>query len=70
LFVHSKINFSGKKGIHPLLLRLTACFCRLAYGDSSDRDDENLEMAESTINNNLKDFCQIMKSKFGQQYLN
>jgi hypothetical protein len=69
LFVQSKINFSGKKGIHPLL-RMTACFRRLAYGDSSDRDDENLEMAESTINKSLKDFCQIMKSEFGQQYLN
>jgi hypothetical protein len=65
LFVRNKINFSGKKGIHPLL-HLTACFRRLAYGDSSDRDDENLEMAESTINKSVKDFCQIMKSKFGQ----
>jgi hypothetical protein len=69
LFVQSKINFSRKKGIHPLL-RMTACFRRLAYGDSLDRDDENLEMAESTINKSLKDFCQIMKSQFGQQYLN
>jgi hypothetical protein len=69
LFVQSKINFSGKKGIHPLLW-MTACFHRLAYGDSSDRDDENLEMAKSTINKSLKDFCQIMKSQFGQQYLN
>jgi hypothetical protein len=69
LFVQSKLNFSGKKGIHPLV-RLTACLCRLAYGDSADREDENLEMAESTVNKSLKDFCKIMKSEFGHQYLN
>jgi hypothetical protein len=69
LFVQSKLNFSGKKGIHPLV-RLTACLRRLAYGDSADREDENLEMAESTINKSLKDFCKIMKSEFGHLYLN
>jgi hypothetical protein len=49
LFCKKVANFSGKKGIHPLV-RLTACIRRLAYGDSADRDDENLDMAESTIN--------------------
>jgi hypothetical protein len=69
LFVESKINFSGKKGIHPLV-RLTTCLRRLAYGDSADRDDENLEMAELTINKSFKEFAELMKSEFGSQYLN
>jgi hypothetical protein len=69
LFVESKINFSGNKGIHPLV-RLTACIRRLAYGDSADRDDENLEMAESIINKSFKEFAELMKGKFGSQYLN
>jgi hypothetical protein len=68
-FVESKINFSSSKGIHPLV-RLTACIRRLAYGDSADRDDENLEMAESTINDSLKKFTKLMKNEFGAQYLN
>jgi hypothetical protein len=69
LFVESKINFSGKKGIHPLV-QLTVCIQRLAYGDSADRDDENLEMAESTINKSFKEFAELMKSELGPQYLN
>jgi hypothetical protein len=69
LFVESKTNFSGNKGIHPLV-RLTACIRRLAYGDSADREDENLEMAESTINKSFKEFAELMKSEFGSQYLN
>jgi hypothetical protein len=69
LFVESKINFSGKKGIHPLV-RFTACLRRLAYGDSADREDENLEIAKSTVNASVKNFTKLMKIEFGQQYLN
>jgi hypothetical protein len=49
---------------------LTACIQRLAYGDSADCDDENLEMAESAINKSPKEFTKLMKSEFGSQYLN
>jgi hypothetical protein len=69
LFREKVANFSGKKGIHPLV-RLTACIRRLAYGDSADRDDENLDMAESTINMSLKQFNKLMIEEFGAQYLN
>jgi hypothetical protein len=41
-----------------------------AYGDSADRDDENLNMAESTINMSLKQFNKLMIEEFGVQYLN
>jgi hypothetical protein len=53
LFVRKKQNFSGKKGVHPLV-RLTACLRRLAYGDLSDREDENLAIAGSTVDASLK----------------
>jgi hypothetical protein len=69
LFCKKVANFSGKKGIHPLV-RLTACIRRLAYGDSADLDDENLYMAESTINMSLKQFNKLMIEEFGAQYLN
>jgi hypothetical protein len=69
LFVEMKQNFSGKKGVHPLV-RLTACLRRLAYGDSSDREDENLDIAESTVDASLKCFNKLMKSEFGERYLN
>jgi hypothetical protein len=69
LFREKVPNFSGKKGIHPLV-HLTACICRLAYGDLADRDDENLDMAESTINMSLKQFNKLMIEEFGAQYLN
>jgi hypothetical protein len=69
LFVERNMNFSGNKGIHPLV-RLTACLRRLAYGDSADRDDENLDMAESTINASLRNFNKLMKVEFGHQFLN
>jgi hypothetical protein len=69
LFREKVANFSGKKGIHPLV-RLTACIRRLAYGDSADRYDENLDMAESTISMSLKQFNKLMIEEFGAQYLN
>jgi hypothetical protein len=69
LFREKVENFSGKKGIHPLV-SLTACICQLAYGDSANRDDENLNMAESTINMSLKQFNKLMIEEFGAQYLN
>jgi hypothetical protein len=69
LFTEHIKNYSGEKGIHPLV-RLTACLRRIAYGDSADRDDENLEMAESTINKSLKEFIILIKEEFGSQYLN
>lgn len=58
-----------KPGITPLV-RLTACLRKLAYGDASDRDDENLEIAESTLDASFKSFNKLMKEKFGSQYLN
>jgi hypothetical protein len=61
-------QFFQKNGIHPLV-HLTACLCRLAYSDSV-QEDKNLEMAESTTNKSLKDFCKIMKLEFRHQYLN
>jgi hypothetical protein len=64
------MNFSGKSGIYPLV-QFTACLRRLTYGDSADWDDENLEIAESTVNASLKNFTKLMKDESGGgQYLN
>jgi hypothetical protein len=62
-------EFFWKKGIHPLV-HLTACICRLENGDGADRDNENLNIAESTINMSLKQFNKLMIEEFGAQYLN
>jgi hypothetical protein len=61
LFREKVANFSGKKGIHPLVC-LRACIRWLAYGDGADRDDENLDMAKLTINMSLKQFNKLMKN--------
>ena len=57
-------------GIFPLV-KLTACFRYLAYGDAKDREDENLRVGESTLDFILvKDFCKLLIKEFGDQYLN
>jgi hypothetical protein len=58
-----------KNGIFPLV-RLTACLRRLAYGDAADREDENLEISDSTLTDSLKAFTKLVKHEFGQFYMN
>jgi hypothetical protein len=41
-----------------------------SYGDSVDREDENLEISKSTVNASVKNFTKLMKIEFRQQYLN
>jgi Plant transposon protein len=67
-FVHKRDCF-GNLGIYPLV-KLVACFRYLAYGDSYDREDENLRLAESTLNAIVRSFCKVMIEQFGGQYLN
>jgi Plant transposon protein len=67
-FVHKRDCF-GNWGIYPLV-KLVACFRYLAYGDSYDREDENLRLAESTLNGIVRSFCKLMIAQFGGQYLN
>lgn len=62
-------NAAGKCGIHPLV-RMTAVFRVLAYGDTCDREDENLQIGESTLDNALHYFCTKLVLTFGDQYLN
>lgn len=59
----------GKYGIHPLV-RLTACFRSLGYGDAFDREDENLRLSATSQNYSVKSFCEIIIDKFGEQYMN
>jgi hypothetical protein len=66
---HLTRNAAGKFGIHPLV-RLTACFRSLGYGDAADREDEYLQIAASTLDVSLNSFCELLIESFGQQYLN
>ena len=59
----------GKMGIHPLV-KLVGCFRYLTYGDALDREDENLYIAESTLDGYVKKFTKLVKAKFGSHYLN
>ena len=63
-----RFDGSGKPGIDPLV-RLTACFRRLAYGTSSDLADEQFEVSESVISRDLPIMCRIVKEKLGS-YIN
>ena len=67
-FVHKK-DCTGKWGVYPLV-KLVACFRYIAYGDSFDREDENLQIGESTLQDYCKDFSKLVVEKFGKQYLN
>jgi Plant transposon protein len=67
-FLRKKDCF-GNKGIYPLV-KLVASFRFLAYGDSYDREDENLRIAESTLNAIVRLFCKLLIKQFGGQYLN
>jgi len=58
----------GKAGIDPVV-RLTACLRKLAYGTSSDSNDETFEISESVINRDFPVMCRIVKEKLGR-YLN
>jgi hypothetical protein len=59
----------GRPGIHPLV-RVVACFRYLAYGTSLDNKDEYLRIAQSTVHHATRIFVQIVKAKFGGDYLN
>ena len=67
-FVH-KEDATKKKGIYPLV-KLVACFRYLAYGDAFDREDEHLQIGESTLSVYTKQFAKLLKENFGAQYLN
>ena len=67
-FVQKK-DVTGKLGIHPLV-RLVACFRYIAYGDAYDREDENLRIAQSTLNESVRQFAALIIQIFGPRYLN
>lgn len=62
-----KYDACGKKGIHPLV-RFTACFRMIAYGDSFDREDENFHLSGSALRPSFKSFCKIILNKFSDKY--
>jgi Plant transposon protein len=67
-FVHYE-DASKKLGVYPLV-KLVACLRHLAYGDSYDREDENLQIGETTLSKLTKQFCKRIIEEFGKQYLN
>ena len=67
-FVLHTDRVTKKLGIRPLV-RLTACFRRLAYGNASDQIDENLEVSETVVDQATKDFTKMVIEKY-PQYLN
>ena len=68
IFVHRK-DATGKLGIFPLV-KLVGCFRYLAYGDAFDREDENLQIGESTLQDYTKVFAKMIVDAFGAEYLN
>ena len=56
-------------GIYPLV-RVVACFRRLVYGDSYDREDKNLQILSTEVWRIFKIFCRLIVEEFGEQYIN
>ena len=50
-------------------MKITAALRILAYASSADSLDENFEMAESTILESLKRFCEAVTSLYSENYL-
>ena len=67
-FVHYE-DATKKLGVYPLV-KLVACLRHLAYGDAYDREDENLQMSETTLSQLTKQFSKLIIQEFGKQYLN
>lgn len=64
-----KFDATHKPGIYPLV-RLVACLRKIAYGDADDREDEHLELSKSSLSDTMKQFCRLMISEFGEEYMN
>jgi len=59
----------GNPDVYPLVCLVT-CLQKLMYSDSSDHEDENLELSKTVLDFSYKNFCRIVKDKFGALYLN
>ena len=69
VFQHQYNKVTKKMGIYPLV-RMVACFRKLCYGDSSNRQDEFLQISESAVDVSFKEFCRRVVDEFGAAYLN
>ena len=67
-FVQKK-DIVGKPGVNPRV-KLVACLRHLAYGDSYDREDENLRISASVLHGLVRAFNKIVIRKLGPQHLN
>jgi hypothetical protein len=68
-FVQKYCSVMKKPGISRLCW-LVACLRKICYGDADDREDEYLQLSETSMNESIKAFTRLMVEKFGSQYLN
>jgi hypothetical protein len=68
-FIQKYCSVTKKPGISPLC-RLVACLRKVCYGDADDREDEYLQLSETSMNESMKAFTRIVVEKFGDEYLN
>ena len=66
-FTH-KMDATGKPGMSPLV-KPVACFRHIACGDAPDREDENLQMGETTLDTLTKQLSQMVVKKCSKQHL-
>jgi len=63
-----RVNANGRPQAHPLQ-KLVAAPRVLSYGESTDRPDENVRLADSTINATTKLLIEFLIRHFGPMYL-
>jgi hypothetical protein len=68
-FVQKYCSLTKKPGISPLC-HLVACLRKICYGDADDREDEYLQLSETSMNESTKALTRLMVEKFESQYLN
>ncbi|KAK1866663.1 hypothetical protein I4F81_009179 [Pyropia yezoensis] len=62
------IDATGRPRAHPLQ-KLVAAFRVLAYGESTDRPDENCRISRSTVDNTVRDLVYYIVDIFRPNYL-
>jgi len=64
-----RYDCTGKHGIHPLC-RITAVLRAICYGDPFDREDEYLQISETSVDDSVKEFTRLVTEAFRGEWLN
>tara|TARA_R110002050_G_scaffold32219_2_gene83030 strand:+ start:241 stop:927 length:687 start_codon:yes stop_codon:yes gene_type:complete len=68
IFLTEMTDAVGRRGVSPLQ-KIVAALRMLCYGESADRQDEYIQIGQTTARAPCVKFCRAVTSKYGKQYL-